>query len=278
MYDCRGLHTDTHMRTLSIVEPDYALQDVPALIPRRYSHLVQPFNLENAVCPLRYRVFKRIAALCHTDAYPSFLQFRHIFIAAILTATVRMMDQLFRCSIIYCRQRHSQCLQRVYCFQCGAYGPTYNLVRISVRYERQIAYSLSGLHVCYVAYPYLVRTGRENIRNEIGILAVVMTGVCRFIVPASLQPDHKAVFAEQLYERVTPGHIIFLVKQPLHYQIQLRTSQTGIGLAVFAHFLHDEWLYGVGGELMIVPFVIGLPAVTKQPAESAQSIFRTFPA
>jgi len=105
-----------------------------------------------------------------------------------------------------------------------------------------------------------------------------MTGICRFIVPASLLPDHRAVFAEQLYERITPGHIVILLKQPLRYQIQLRASQNGIGLAVFTHFLHNKWLYGVGRELLIVPFVIGLSAVTKQSAESPQPISRTFPA
>lgn len=88
----RGLHTDTHMRTLSIVEPDYTLQNIPTFIPCRYSHLVQPFNLKNAVRSFGDGVFQRVAALGHADADPSPLQFRHIFIAAILTATIRMVD------------------------------------------------------------------------------------------------------------------------------------------------------------------------------------------
>lgn len=38
-------------------------------------------------------------------------------------------------------------------------------------------------------------------------------------------------------------------------------------MPVLPHFFNDQRLYGVVRELLVVPLVVGLPAVTKQPAE-----------
>ena len=104
-----------------------------------------------------------------------FFQFRDILVAAILAAPVRVMDETGCCDIANRCQRHPQGLQRVCRLQCGTYGPAYNLVRIGIRYEGQIAYSFICLHVCYVAYPYLIGTGWDCVGNKVWILTVVVS-------------------------------------------------------------------------------------------------------
>ena len=55
-----------------------------------------------------------------------------------------------------------------------------------------------------------------------------------------------------------------------------RAPQTGIILAVLTYLFHYKWLDGIFCKLPVVPFIVGLSAVTKQPAESAQAIPRAF--
>ena len=90
MDDFGSLHADTHVWPLGIVEPDNPFQYASAFIPCRYRHLVKPFNLQYSVRSFCDGVFQRVATLGHADANPSPLQLRHIFIAAILTPTIRV--------------------------------------------------------------------------------------------------------------------------------------------------------------------------------------------
>ena len=106
----RRLHPYAHMRPLSVVEADYALQNSPAFIAGSDSHLVQPFRLQDAVGSLRNGVFKRISALGHADAYTVLLELRYIRIATVLAAPVRVMDKAAGRLVIYRLQSHLQSL------------------------------------------------------------------------------------------------------------------------------------------------------------------------
>ena len=119
---------------------------------------------------------------------------------------------------------------------------------------------------------------RNNVDNKVRILAVVVSGVCCLVVATSLHTYHQTVLAKQFYECIASGHTAGLFKQPLDYQIQFRTAKTGIVFTVFPYLLYDKWLDCIFRKLLTIPFVVGLSAVTKQPAESAQTIFWTFPA
>lgn len=266
----RSLHPDAHMRPLRIVEADYALQNSPAFIAGSDSHLVQPFCLQYPVGALRDGVLKRISALGHADAYTMALQLSHIGIAAVLAASVGVVDESACRIFIYCRQSHSKGLQRVDSLQCWTYGPANYLVRVCVGNQRQVAYALVCLHIRDVGHPYLVRTHRNDIRDEVRIFPVVVVGVCRAIVPAAAQMHHQAVLAQYLDERIPARHAFVLLEQLLHYQIQLGAPQTWIVLAVGLGLLYDKRLDCVLGKVIVVPLVVRLPAVTKQPAEGAQ--------
>ena len=269
----RSLHPDAHMRPLCVVEADYALQDSPAFIAGGNSHLVQPLCFQYSVGALRDGVFKRISALCHADAYTMDLQLSHIGVAAVLASSVGVMYQTFSRIFIYRRQGHFQGLQRVDGLQCWTYGPANYLVRVGVGNQRQVAYTLVCLHIRYVGHPYLVRAHRNDIRDEVRILPVVVVGVRRAIVPAATQMYHKAVLAQYLDERIPARHTFVLLEQLLHYQIQLGASQTGIVLAVRLGLLNDERLNRIFGKVIVIPLVVRLPAVTKQSAEGAQRCF-----
>lgn len=53
-----------------------------------------------------------------------------------------------------------------------------------------------------------------------------------------------------------------------------RKSQAGIVLPVFLDLLHDKRLYRVVREVRVIPFVVWLSAVTKQPAQPNTSVAR----
>lgn len=148
---------------------------------------------------------------------------------------------------------------------------------VGIGYQRQIADSLFGLNISYITDPYLVRMGRDYINYQVGILAVMVAGICCFVVTPTFEPDHQSVLAEKFYESIAAGYNIpTLVKQTFHYQIQLCATETGISLAVFAHFFNNQRFNSIFSKFLIVIFIIGLSAITKQPAKSAQPIFRAF--
>ena len=166
-----------------------------------------------------------------------------------------------------------QDFQRVCGLQCGSHSPADYLVRLCVGNQRQVAYALVCLHIRDVGHPYLVRAHRNDIRDEVRILPVVVVGVRRAIVSATAQMHHQTMLAQYLDERIPARHASVLLEQLLHYQIQLRTSQTWIVLAVGPGLLNDERLNRILGKVIVIPLVVRLPAVTKQSAEGAQRRF-----
>ena len=108
MYCFGGLHTDAHVWSLCIVKVYYPIQYRPAFIPCRYSHLVQPLDFQYAVGTFRDGVFEWVAALGHAYIHMAFLQLLYIFIAAILTPAIRVMDEPGCRDIINRSQCHFQ--------------------------------------------------------------------------------------------------------------------------------------------------------------------------
>ena len=149
----RGLHPDAHMRSLRIVEVDYPYQGDLAFLSGRQLHLVQPLHLEDAVCPFGNGILQGVSALGHADCDPMFPQFRHILIAAVPAAPVRVVDKLTGLRFAYALQGHPRGLQRVDGLKGRPHGPADDLVGICVRYQRQIVHALLGLHVRYICNP-----------------------------------------------------------------------------------------------------------------------------
>ena len=82
--------------------------------------------------------------------------------------------------------------------------------------------------------------------------------------------DHQAVLAEDLDERVTPRHTACFLEQCADNDIELYAAKTRVVFPVVPGFLDDKRLYRILCEVVLFVFVEGLPAITKQPAESLQ--------
>ena len=104
----------------------------------------------------------------------------------------------------------------------------------------------------------------------------MMPGVGGPVMAPAFEPYHQSVLAEKFYKSVAAGHTATLTKQPFHNQVQLCTAKAGVIPSVFVNLFHNQRFDGVLRKLLIVMFVVGLSAVTKQPAKSAQTIFRAF--
>ncbi len=132
----RSLHSDAHIGSLGVVEADDALKLGSAFLAGSDGHLVQQFGIQDAVGALRDGVLKRVPALGHAYADAMALQFRHLGVAAVLTAPVRMLDEAPGRSVVYGRERHPKGLQRIYGLQGRTDRPADDLVRVCVQVLR----------------------------------------------------------------------------------------------------------------------------------------------
>ena len=105
-----SLHTDAHVRPLSVVEADNTFQNTSALVSCSDGHFVKPLYLQYAVRPFGDGVFQRISALGHADADPILVQLRNIFVAAVLASAVRVVDEPARRIDVYRGKRHPESL------------------------------------------------------------------------------------------------------------------------------------------------------------------------
>ena len=86
--------------------------------------------------------------------------------------------------------------------------------------------------------------------------------------------DHQTVLPEYLDERVAPRHAAGLLEQRADDDIKFHAAKAWIVFPVVLGLFHDEGLYRILCEVVLLVFVEGLPAITKQPAESTQRRFR----
>ena len=84
---------------------------------------------------------------------------------------------------------------------------------------------------------------------------------------------HKAVLAEQLDKGIASGHTTSLLEHILYYQIQFGAAQTRVVTAIILCLFYNKRFNGILGKVVHISFVIGLSAITKQPAESAEGVF-----
>ena len=84
---------------------------------------------------------------------------------------------------------------------------------VGVCYQRKVADALFRFYVRYIADPYLVRSLRNHILDEVRVLPVVVVRVRRLVPSPSPDMDHQAVLPEDLDERVTPWHAAGLLEQ-----------------------------------------------------------------
>lgn len=149
-------------------------------------------------------------------------------------------------------------------------------MRVGIRDERQITHTFFRFHIGNITHPYFIGTGRNYVLDKVLVFMVMVAGVCRLVVPASLYLYHKSILTEQLYESVTTGHTSRLVKETLYDKIQLHTSETRVVLPVIFGFFNNQRFNRILSKVVVFNTIIErLPAITKQPGKSADSYFRT---
>ena len=82
--------------------------------------------------------------------------------------------------------------------------------------------------------------------------------------------DHQTILSEYLDERIAPRHATGFLEQSADNDIEFYAAEARIILPVVPGLLHDERLYRILREIVLFVLVIGLPAITKQPAENLQ--------
>ena len=81
---------------------------------------------------------------------------------------------------------------------------------------------------------------------------------------------HQAMFAKDLNERIPPGHTPGLLEQRADDDVEFHTAEARIVFPVVPGLFDDKRLYRIFCEVILLVLVKGLPAITKQPAESTQ--------
>ena len=154
MSDRGRLHADAGVRALVVVEADEGGDTLTCVLDGLEAPLaVDDLCLQYTVHTLCNGVVSWLVVLRHGDSDTVLLQFVRIGIAAVLYAPVRVMDetlQFIGCSLFY---GHLESFQRIFCLQCVREAPAYDLMRVGIRYQMQVAAAVHKVDVRDVAHP-----------------------------------------------------------------------------------------------------------------------------
>ncbi len=204
---CGSLHPDAHVRPSVVVEI-HDVADEFACLPRalRSLHAIEPFLLDDAVDALGYGIVRRTVVFRHTDVGAQAAQTGHILVAAVLNATVGVVDEGLPVGIgPRLRNGLFQRRQRVDGLEGFRKRPPDDLAGVGIGDQVQIADSILRHDVSNVGYPKLVG-GRwaETGLQEVLVLTVVMVGVRRMTAVQRL--EHQVLNMHQVVEAVAPHH------------------------------------------------------------------------
>jgi hypothetical protein len=221
----RRKHAVAHMGPSLVVERDDApqlfagLTYVGELFP-----FPEPFGLYDAVHALRHGVVRRLVVLRHADGYAVLIQALHIGVAAVLYASVGVVDKTVQITASRTRYRHFQRLQRIDGMKAGSEHPSHNLAGIGVCHQMKIADAVLQVYVGDVAYPKPVRRSDGKSLYQIPVFVEAVVAVRRAV--ALQRPQHQAVATQKAEERVAPGHHLPAVYDAEH-AVELECAHTG---------------------------------------------------
>jgi len=240
-------------------ESGYALQCV--LVRLKALLAVDYLRLEYAVHTLRYGVVGGLVVLRHADLDAVLLQFVRIGGTTVLYTSVRVMDEPFQLISRSLRDGHPESLQRVLCLQRLRQAPAYDLVRVGVRHQMQIAAVVHQVDVRDVAHPQLVRTCRHESAYEVLVLVVAVVRVRRVARLGTFLRQLEVT--QQLQEGIAPGHPV-MEEHTLRHQPQLVVADAWVHLADLAHCVHDAHDAEEVHLIVLLLLVIGLFRPVKQ--------------
>ena len=215
-------------------ETGYTLQRV--LVRLEAPLAVDDLGLQYAVHTLRYGVVRRLVVLRHAYPYTILFQFVRIGVAAVLYASVRVMDESFQLICRSLRDGHPEGLERVFRLQRLGQTPSHDLVRIGIRHQVQVTAVVNQVDVRDVAYPELIGACGHEAADEVLVLVVPVVRVRRVARLGALL--HQLEVTHQLEERVASRHPV-AKEHPLRHQPQFVVADAGIHLADLLHCVHD---------------------------------------
>ena len=224
---------------------------------------VDDLGLEGAVHTLCYGVVRGFVVFRHGYPHTVLLELVRIGGGAILHAPVRVMDESPQLVGRSLRDGHAEGLQRVFRLQRVGEAPAYDLARVGIRHQVQVAASVCQVDVRDVAHPQLVRTRGHKAADEVLVLAVAVVRVRR--VPGLGAALHQAEVAQQAQERVAPRDPV-LMKHALHHQPELQVADARVHLADLTDGVYDAAGALDAGRFMPAALVIRLLAMAKQLA------------
>ena len=269
MRHSRDLVPDAHVRAAVVVEVDVPADDMVCMFHVPETPLaVDTLHLYDAVGPLGYGVVRGVVVLGHADGDVMGLQHGHIVVAAILHATVGVVDQpLEAVASTHGHGLGDGLFQGLHGYgRAKAVGkhPAHYLVGVRVGYQVQVADAPVGqVYVGDVGHPYTVGFHRDKPFHQVLPLVVAVVGVGRMADLAGR--EHQAVTPQQHVEAVAPGHETGAEQGAEHYP-KLVTADAGVFMTDFLHVGDDDTLasrffHDVGFQL-----VESLAAMAKQTA------------
>ena len=237
MYLRRSLHADTVVWTGIVIEEDEAGDTLQRILIRlKTTFTVDYLRLEDSVHTLGNSVVRGLVVLRHTYLYMILLQFVRIVVAAVLYASVRVMDEPFQFISRSLRDGHSERLECVLCLQRLGQAPAHNLVRVGIRHHVQVAAVTNKVDIRDVAHPKLVRPCRHEAADEVLVPAVAVVRVRRTARLGTLL--HQLEIAQKFQERVPSRHPS-AKEHAVHHQPELVVADAGVLLADYPDGIHD---------------------------------------
>jgi hypothetical protein len=146
------------VRTPAVVEENEALYLFQSLVIRLKTPVltVNALVLDDAVNALCKGVVGRFVVLRHRYLYAVPLQFFHIEVAAVLDATVGVVDEARKVASTSLSYGHTESFEREDSCQGFCQAPAHDLLRIGISYEMQIAASTYEVNIGDIALPQLI--------------------------------------------------------------------------------------------------------------------------
>ena len=265
-----GLHANAVMWTSIVVEEDEARDTLQRILIRlKTTFTIDHLRLEDSVHTLGNSVVRGLVVLRHTYLYMILLQFVRIVVAAVLYASVRVMDESIQ---FFCRSlanSHPEGLQRVFRLQRLGQTPAHDLVRVGIRHQVQVAAVAHQVDVRDVAHPKLVRPCRHEAADEVFVLAVTVVRVRRTAWLGTLL--HQLEVAQQPQERVPPRHPS-AKEHAVHHQPELVVADAGILLSDYPYGIHDTHHAKQILAVALILLIVRLFSVVKQAARVLDGI------
>ena len=264
------LHSDAVVWTGVVVEEDEARDTLKCILIRlEAAFTVDNLRFEYAVHTLCYGVVRGFVVLRHADPHMILLQFVRIVVAAVLHASVRVMDESFQFIGRSLRDGHPEGLQRVFCLQRLGQTPAHDLVRVGIRHQVQVAAVAHQVDVRDVAHPQLVRPCRHEAADEVLVLAVAVVRVRRTAWLGTLL--HQPEVAQQPQERVPTRHPA-AKEHAVHHQPELVVADAGILLSDYPYGIHDTHHAKQILAVALILLIVRLFSVVKQAARVLDGI------